>query len=127
MLKVLAEHDQSTPLFLQYDSKLCHYPLQAPQVLSAARCPLSVRAQWGGAGGEGLRSPAARPPLAWRLLARRPNAARAAPHPNFQLARRRRACAGASLQEYQDRFAFMKFDNRRMYSAMVSFLDDQVP
>jgi hypothetical protein len=50
---------------------------------------------------------------------------RTAPHPNFQLARRRRP--RASLQEYQDRFAFMQFDNRRMYSAMVSFLDDQVP
>ena len=29
MLSILAAHDQSTPLFLQYDSKLVHYPLQA--------------------------------------------------------------------------------------------------
>jgi len=46
-------------LFLQYDSKLCHYPMQAPQ-------------------------------------------------------------------EYQDRFKYIEYDNRRMYHAMVSFLDDQL-
>jgi len=28
---ILKNHDQSKPLFLNYDSKLCHYPLQAPQ------------------------------------------------------------------------------------------------
>ena len=59
MLKILAEHDQAKPLFLQYDSKLCHYPLQAPQ-------------------------------------------------------------------EYQDRFAHIATDNRRVYHAMVAFLDDQL-
>jgi arylsulfatase B len=31
MLSILKNHDQSKPLFLNYDSKLCHYPLQAPQ------------------------------------------------------------------------------------------------
>jgi arylsulfatase I/J len=59
MLQILHAHDQSTPLFLQYHSKLCHYPLQAPQ-------------------------------------------------------------------KYQDRFSFIEYDNRRMYHAMVSFLDDQL-
>jgi len=59
ILQVLKNHDQSKPLFLQYDSKLCHYPLQAPQ-------------------------------------------------------------------EYQDRFSHIKQDNRRVYHAMVNFLDDQL-
>jgi arylsulfatase I/J len=59
MLDILHAHDQSKPLFLQYDSKLCHYPMQAPQ-------------------------------------------------------------------EYQDRFKFIEYDNRRVYHAMVSFLDDQL-
>eukprot|EP00931_Biecheleriopsis_adriatica_P120159 TRINITY_DN95289_c0_g1_i1.p1 TRINITY_DN95289_c0_g1~~TRINITY_DN95289_c0_g1_i1.p1 ORF type:complete len:557 (+),score=80.74 TRINITY_DN95289_c0_g1_i1:33-1703(+) len=59
MLSILHSHDQSKPLFLQYDSKLCHYPLQAPQ-------------------------------------------------------------------EYQDKFDFIEYDNRRLYHAMVSFLDDQL-
>ena len=30
MLDILNNHDQSVPLFLQYDSKVAHYPLQAP-------------------------------------------------------------------------------------------------
>eukprot|EP01060_Flectonema_neradi_P024161 TRINITY_DN3276_c0_g1_i1.p1 TRINITY_DN3276_c0_g1~~TRINITY_DN3276_c0_g1_i1.p1 ORF type:complete len:548 (+),score=116.71 TRINITY_DN3276_c0_g1_i1:51-1646(+) len=30
MLEILHNHDQSKPLFLQYDSKVAHYPLQAP-------------------------------------------------------------------------------------------------
>jgi len=30
MLDIIADHDPSTPLFLQYDSKIAHYPLQAP-------------------------------------------------------------------------------------------------
>lgn len=59
MLNILHAHDQSKPLFLQYNSKLCHYPMQAPQ-------------------------------------------------------------------EYQDRFNFVEYDNRRVYHAMVSFLDDQL-
>jgi len=59
MLDILHAHDQSKPLFLQYDSKLCHYPMQAPQ-------------------------------------------------------------------EYQDRFKYVEDDNRRLYHAMVSFLDDQL-
>merc|ERR1719277_1579302 len=29
-------------------------------------------------------------------------------------------------QEYQDRFKFIEYDNRRVYHAMVSFLDDQL-
>jgi arylsulfatase I/J len=59
MLDILRAHDQSKPLFLQYNSRLCHYPMQAPQ-------------------------------------------------------------------EYQDRFKFIEYDNRRVYHAMVSFLDDQL-
>lgn len=59
MLEILRAHDKSKPLFLQYDSKLCHYPIQAPQA-------------------------------------------------------------------YQDRFSFIEFDNRRVYNAMVNFLDDQL-
>ena len=30
ILAILAAHDQATPLFLNYDSKIAHYPLQAP-------------------------------------------------------------------------------------------------
>eukprot|EP01060_Flectonema_neradi_P000502 TRINITY_DN10315_c0_g2_i2.p1 TRINITY_DN10315_c0_g2~~TRINITY_DN10315_c0_g2_i2.p1 ORF type:complete len:532 (+),score=121.66 TRINITY_DN10315_c0_g2_i2:45-1640(+) len=30
MLDILHNHNQSVPLFLQYDSKIAHYPLQAP-------------------------------------------------------------------------------------------------
>ena len=30
MLAILHSHDQATPLFLNYDSRLAHYPLQAP-------------------------------------------------------------------------------------------------
>jgi len=59
MLKILHEHPQDKPLFLSYMSKLCHYPLQAPQ-------------------------------------------------------------------EYQDKFKFIDTDNRRVYHAMVNFLDDQL-
>ena len=60
MLDIIEAHDPNTPLFLQYDSKLCHYPLQAPQ-------------------------------------------------------------------EYQDKFAMIgDSDNRRVYHAMVNFLDDQL-
>ena len=56
---ILQTHDQTKPLFLQYDSKIAHYPMQAPQ-------------------------------------------------------------------EYQEQFAFIKEDHRRMYHAMVAFLDDQL-
>lgn len=59
MLKILREHDQSKPLFLQYDSKLVHYPLQVPL-------------------------------------------------------------------DYQERFSFIQQDNKRIYQAMVAFLDDQL-
>jgi arylsulfatase I/J len=31
MLSILHAHDQSSPLFLTYASKLCHYPMQAPE------------------------------------------------------------------------------------------------
>ena len=31
MLSILHEHDQTTPLFLTYTSKLCHYPMMAPE------------------------------------------------------------------------------------------------
>lgn len=57
--RILQSHDQSTPLFLQYDSKIAHYPMQAPE-------------------------------------------------------------------EYQKRFAYIKEDHRRMYHAMVAFLDHQL-
>eukprot|EP00966_Prymnesium_polylepis_P228325 5284555-Prymnesium_polylepis.1 len=30
MAEILTRHDPSTPLFLNYDSKVAHYPLQAP-------------------------------------------------------------------------------------------------
>ena len=30
MKKIIDEHDPSTPLYLNYDSRLCHYPLEAP-------------------------------------------------------------------------------------------------
>jgi arylsulfatase I/J len=56
---ILRAHDRSKPLFLQYDSKVAHYPMQAPI-------------------------------------------------------------------EYQERFKHIEDDNRRMYSAMVNFLDDQL-
>jgi len=59
MLKILHEHDQSKPLFLQYDSKIAHYPLQVPA-------------------------------------------------------------------EYDQKFAHITYDNRRIYAAMVNFLDDQL-
>jgi arylsulfatase I/J len=62
MLEILHNHAETapdTPLFLSYMSKLCHYPLQAPQ-------------------------------------------------------------------EYQDKFKFIDQDNRRVYHAMVNFLDDQL-
>lgn len=56
---ILQTHDQTKPLFLQYDSKIAHYPMQAPQ-------------------------------------------------------------------EYQEQFSFIQEDHRRMYHAMVAFLDDQL-
>eukprot|EP00403_Amphidinium_massartii_P007749 CAMPEP_0178383854 /NCGR_PEP_ID=MMETSP0689_2-20121128/7215_1 /TAXON_ID=160604 /ORGANISM="Amphidinium massartii, Strain CS-259" /LENGTH=611 /DNA_ID=CAMNT_0020004085 /DNA_START=85 /DNA_END=1920 /DNA_ORIENTATION=+ len=59
MLQILHDHNQSTPLFLQYDSRLVHYPLQAPV-------------------------------------------------------------------SYQQRFASVDFDHRKMYEAMIAFLDDQL-
>lgn len=59
MLKILHEHDKSTPLFLKYDSRIAHYPLQVPQ-------------------------------------------------------------------EYEDRFANISFAHRRIYNAMINFLDDQL-
>merc|ERR1719454_935737 len=59
MLHILNTHDMSKPLFLQYDSKVAHYPTQAPP-------------------------------------------------------------------EYQARFKHIKYDNRRVYLAMISFLDDQL-
>jgi arylsulfatase I/J len=59
MLKILREHDQSKPLFLQYDSKVAHYPLQVPP-------------------------------------------------------------------EYEAKFAHIEYANRRVYNAMVNFLDDQL-
>jgi len=60
ILSILADHDQSTPLFLTYASKIVHYPQQAPV-------------------------------------------------------------------EYQEKFSFITdVDNRRMYHAMVNFLDDQL-
>lgn len=31
MLEILHNHDASKPLFLQYDSKIAHYPMQAPE------------------------------------------------------------------------------------------------
>jgi arylsulfatase I/J len=30
MQHILDDHDPSTPLFLSYMSRLCHYPLEAP-------------------------------------------------------------------------------------------------
>ena len=57
--KILQSHDKNTPLFLNYDSKIAHYPLQAPI-------------------------------------------------------------------EYQEKFSFIVEDNRRMYHAMINFLDDQI-
>lgn len=59
MLSILNQHDQAQPLFLNYDSKVAHYPLQAPL-------------------------------------------------------------------EYQRRFESIKDDNRRVYHAMVAYLDDQL-
>jgi arylsulfatase A-like enzyme len=60
ILSILHEHDQTTPLFLTYASKIVHYPQQAPV-------------------------------------------------------------------EYQEKFSFITdVDNRRMYHAMVNFLDDQL-
>ena len=59
MLSILAAHDPATPLFLNYDSKVAHYPLQAPT-------------------------------------------------------------------SYQRRLAWIADDNRRVYHAMVSYLDDQI-
>lgn len=59
MRSILEQHDKDTPLFLNYNSKIAHYPLQAPL-------------------------------------------------------------------EYQRRFAHIANDNRRMYHAMVNFLDDQL-
>jgi arylsulfatase I/J len=59
MLKILREHDQSKPLFLQYDSKVAHYPLQVPP-------------------------------------------------------------------EYEAKFAHISYVNRRIYNAMINFLDDQL-
>lgn len=59
MLSILASHDRSQPIFLNYDSRLAHYPLQAPI-------------------------------------------------------------------EYQRRFAFIEDDHRRVYHAMVAYLDDQL-
>jgi len=56
---ILRTHDQRKPLFLQYDSKIAHYPLQAPT-------------------------------------------------------------------EYQEQFKEILQDNKRVYRAMVSFLDDQL-
>lgn len=57
VLEILKQHDQSTPLFLNYDSRMAHYPLQAPP-------------------------------------------------------------------EYQEKFSFITYENRRVYAAMVNFLDD---
>ena len=34
MLRILREHDQATPLFMLYASKLAHYPLQVPYSLT---------------------------------------------------------------------------------------------
>ena len=60
MLKIIREHDSSRPLFLNYASKIVHYPLQVPI-------------------------------------------------------------------EYQEKFSFIQDDdNRKMYHAMVNFLDDQL-
>jgi len=60
MLKIIREHDESKPLFLNYASKIVHYPLQVPI-------------------------------------------------------------------EYQEKFSFIQDDeNRKMYHAMVNFLDDQL-
>ncbi len=60
MLKIIREHDGSRPLFLNYASKIVHYPLQVPI-------------------------------------------------------------------EYQEKFSFIQDDdNRKMYHAMVNFLDDQL-
>jgi len=59
MLQILNDHDQSKPLFLQYDSKIAHYPLQVPP-------------------------------------------------------------------EYEQKFAHIAYENRRVYHAMIHFLDDQL-
>jgi arylsulfatase A-like enzyme len=59
MQKIMDGHDPSTPLFLSYMSRLCHYPLEAPR-------------------------------------------------------------------EYQEKFAFINQTQRRVYHAMVAFLDDQL-
>merc|ERR1740138_1627290 len=59
MLQILKDHDQAKPLFLQYDSKVAHYPLQIPP-------------------------------------------------------------------EYEQKFAHISYDNRRVYHAMINFLDDQL-
>jgi arylsulfatase A-like enzyme len=59
IVSIVRNHDKSKPLFLNYNSKLIHYPLQAPK-------------------------------------------------------------------EYQEKFSFIKQDNRRMYAAMTNFLDDQL-
>jgi len=59
MLKILREHDQSQPLFLNYDSRIAHYPLQVPP-------------------------------------------------------------------EYEEKFANITFAHRRVYNAMINFLDDQL-
>ena len=60
ILKIIREHDSSRPLFLNYASKIVHYPLQVPI-------------------------------------------------------------------EYQEKFSFIRDDdNRKMYHAMVNFLDDQL-
>jgi len=56
---ILQQHDPTVPLYLNYDSKIAHYPLQAPI-------------------------------------------------------------------EYQEKFSFIKEQNRRMYHAMINFLDDQL-
>ena len=56
---IIRNHDPQKPLFLNYNPKLIHYPLQAPK-------------------------------------------------------------------EYQEKFSFIPQDNRRMYHAMVNFLDDQI-
>ena len=59
ILSILHAHDPATPLFLNYDSKIAHYPQQAPV-------------------------------------------------------------------EYQERLSFITDENRRMYHAMVAYLDDQL-
>ncbi|KAL3933653.1 MAG: hypothetical protein SGPRY_000195 [Prymnesium sp.] len=82
MLAILRAHDPSTPLFLNYASRLAHYPLQVACVPS-----LVLRTY----------------PLISPLSSRR-----------------------QVPPEYERRFAHIRDANRRVYTAMVRYLDDQL-